>query len=94
MRLLIAFAIVAAASPAFAQYGGYTINTPGQLPTHVNPTFGGGYTINTPGQLPTQVNPTFGGGYTVNTPGQLPTTITPTFGPRPCCGYSPSIYGR
>lgn len=53
------------------QYG-YTINSPGSLPTTVipNPM---GYTINTPGRLPTTVlsNPM---GYTINTPGCLPTT--------------------
>jgi hypothetical protein len=41
------------ASNAMAQ--GYMKNTPGQLPTYVNPQLGGGYTINTPGRLPTYV---------------------------------------
>jgi hypothetical protein len=39
---------------ASAQYGGYTIQTPGQLPTYVNPTPNGGYMMQTPGQLPTE----------------------------------------
>jgi hypothetical protein len=42
---------------AFAQYSGYTIQTPGQLPTYANPTPNGGYTVQTPGQLPTYINP-------------------------------------
>jgi hypothetical protein len=37
--------------------GGYTIQTPGQMPTYVTPNYGGGYTIQTPGQMPTYVNP-------------------------------------
>jgi len=67
---------------AYSPYGGnsnrsYTIQTPGQPPTFVNPTGNGGYTVQTPGQLPTFVNPTGNGGYTVQTPGQLPTFINP-----------------
>ena len=62
---------------AFAQYSGYTIQTPGQLPTYVNPTPNGGYTMQRPGQLPTYANPTPNGGYTMQTPGQLPTYINP-----------------
>jgi hypothetical protein len=79
----IALIAVSFGSAAYAQYHpyhpgtGYTIQTPGQLPTYVNPNFGGGYTIQTPGQLPSYVNPNFGGGYTVQTPGQLPTYISP-----------------
>jgi hypothetical protein len=55
----------------------YTIQTPGQMPTYVNPTPGGGYTVQTPGQMPTYINPNPGGGYTVNRPGQMPTYIRP-----------------
>jgi len=54
---------------------GYTIQTPGQLPTYVNPSFGGGYTVQTLGQLPTYITPNFRGGYTAQRPGQLPTYI-------------------
>src|ERR1700722_17899928 len=40
---------------------GRTIQTPGQLPTYVNPAPGGGSTIQTPGQLPTNVRRMPGG---------------------------------
>jgi hypothetical protein len=37
---------------------GYTIQTPGQPPTFVNPNpFGGGYTVTTPGQPSTFIQP-------------------------------------
>ena len=62
---------------ASAQMGGYTIQTPGQMPTYANPTPNGGYTMQTPGQMPAYVNPTPNGGYTVQTPGQMPTYINP-----------------
>ena len=35
---------------------GYTIQTPGQLPTYITPNFRGGYTVQRPGQLPTYIN--------------------------------------
>jgi len=38
---------------------GYTVQTPGQLPTYVNPNLGGGYTIQTPGALPTRAHPLY-----------------------------------
>jgi hypothetical protein len=44
---------------------GYTVQTPGQLPTYVTPNPGGGYTFQTPGQLPTYATPNINGGYTV-----------------------------
>jgi hypothetical protein len=67
---------------SYAPYGGnanrgYTVQTPGPLPTFVNPMGNGGYTVQTPGQLPTFVNPMGNGGYTVQTPGHLPTFINP-----------------
>jgi hypothetical protein len=37
--------------------GGYTVQTPGELPTYVTPNIGGGYTFQTPGQLPTYATP-------------------------------------
>ncbi len=88
-HILLPVGLVLAAVPASAQvynpynspyssyHRGYTIQTPGQLPTYVNPSFGGGYTVQTPGQLPTYLTPNFGGGYTVQRPGQLPTYINP-----------------
>jgi hypothetical protein len=78
MGLLFAAALCALSSSAFAQDGGYIINTPGRLPTTVTPNFNGGYIVSAPGRMPTNVNP-FGNGYIVSTPGRLPTTITPMF---------------
>ena len=57
MKRLIALFGMFFLSVASAYAGGYTIQTPGQLPTQVNPNVGGGYTVQTPGQLPTQVTP-------------------------------------
>jgi hypothetical protein len=57
--------------------GGYTVQTPGELPTYVTPNIGGGYTFQTPGQLPTYATPNIGGGYTVQQPGGPPTYIHP-----------------
>jgi hypothetical protein len=89
---IVALAVVLASicfaydQTAHAQMGGYSINTPGQLPTQVVPNGMGGYSINRPGQLPTQVVPNGMGGYSVNTPGQLPTQINPTFPTFPTYG--------
>jgi hypothetical protein len=44
-------------SPFDSGYNRSTIQTPGQLPTYVNASFGGGYTVQRPGQLPTYINP-------------------------------------
>jgi hypothetical protein len=90
MRTLALAGIVAIANlPAYAQgynpYNpyqyqppqGYTITTPGQMPTYVNPNGAGGYTMTTPGQMPTYVNPNGAGGYTVTTPGRMPSYINP-----------------
>jgi hypothetical protein len=78
-RLFAALGLaVAFASAASAQ--GYTINTPGQPPTFVNPSGNGGYVVSTPGRQPTFVNPTGNGGYVAQTPGQNPTFINPTGG--------------
>jgi hypothetical protein len=67
------FALVAGAASAEQRiFGtpdrGYTVQTPGQLPTYVTPTPGGGYTFQTPGQLPTYVTPNIDGGYTLRNP--------------------------
>jgi hypothetical protein len=77
------FALVAGAAPAqqLRPFGtpdnGYTVQAPGQLPTHVTPTPGGGYTFQTPGQLPTYATPNIDGGYTLRQPGRPPTHIHP-----------------
>ena len=49
--VLLSLVILGSASVAFAQNsGGYTIQTAGQLPTYVRPTYGtGGNTVWTPG---------------------------------------------
>lgn len=72
---------------AMAQQG-YTIQTPGQYPTYVNPNGVGGYTVQTPGQMPSYVNPNGAGGYTVQTPGQFPTYVQPNGPARPCVGFN------
>jgi len=82
--LLILAVLMSLAAPALAhaQYlghdTGYTIITPGEPPTFVNPNFNGGYTTITPGRPPTFINRNFSGGYTVITPGEPPTFINPT----------------
>jgi hypothetical protein len=58
---------------------GYTIITPGEPLTFVNPNHNGGYTVITPGQPLTFINPSFNGGYSVITPGKPLTFINPTF---------------
>jgi hypothetical protein len=84
--LLSVLALVFLSAQAFAQSAyrnngpSYSVMTPGQMPSYVNPNGGGGYTIMTPGQQPTYVNPSGGGSYTVITPGQMPTYITPNGG--------------
>ena len=55
--LIFGFAMYLLVSPSVAQNRGYTIQTPGQLPTYITPNYGGGYTVQTPGQLPTYINP-------------------------------------
>jgi hypothetical protein len=86
LALALILAFVAAPHSAKAQGwsqnpygGGYTVTTPGQPPTFVNPNaYGGGYTATTPGGPTTFINPNpYGGGYTVTTPGQQPTFINP-----------------
>jgi hypothetical protein len=66
-----------AAVPSLQGGGGYTIQTPGQLPTSVIPMGNGHYSIQPPGELPTSVTPYGNGGYLVQPPGQLPTYINP-----------------
>jgi hypothetical protein len=65
--------------PQSPHNGGYTVTTPGQGTTFVNPNpIGDGYAITRPGQPTTFVNPNpLGGGYTVTTPGQPTTFINP-----------------
>jgi len=86
MKVLImaaVFALVAHAAPAQQprKFGtldlGYTVQTPGQLPTYVTPTPGGGYTFQTPGQPPTNATPNINGGYTLQQPGRLPSYMRP-----------------
>jgi hypothetical protein len=86
MKVLIVaavFALVAGAASAQQPrtFGtpapGYTVQTPGQLPTYVTPTPDGGYTFQSPGQLPTYATPNIGGGYTLQQPGRLPTYMRP-----------------
>jgi hypothetical protein len=55
----VSVGILFASSAAHAQFGGYTIRRPGQLPSQMTPNGMGGYSVQTPGQLPTQINPTF-----------------------------------
>ena len=82
MLLVFVATLLAVPSLALAQYpgqqGGYTIVTPGEPPTFVNPNYNGGYTAITPGEPPTFINRSFNGGYTVITPGQPPPFINPT----------------
>lgn len=59
------------------QRQGYSVHTPGQLPSQVYPSPGGGYSVHTPGRLPSQIYPAPGGGYSIHTPGQLPTQVYP-----------------
>ena len=65
----------------FCGRGGYSIHTPGQLPTNVRPNASGGATVFRPGQLPTQIQRNIGGGFSVHRPGELPTRIQPTSSP-------------
>jgi hypothetical protein len=37
--------------------GGYTFQTPGQLPTYATPNVNGGYTLQQPGRPPTYMHP-------------------------------------
>jgi hypothetical protein len=54
MKRLGWVALFALVLPTYAMaQQGYTIQTPGQFPTNVNPNGVGGYTAQTPGQLPT-----------------------------------------
>lgn len=82
MLLMLVATVLAAPTLASAQYlgqeSGYTIITPGEPPTFVNPSYNGGYTEITPGEPPTFINRNFNGGYTAITPGEPPTFINPT----------------
>ena len=55
MRSLLFALLFLSVTVASAQ--GYTIQTPGEMPTYVTPNYGGGYTIQTPGEMPTYVYP-------------------------------------
>ena len=95
---------------SLAHADGYVIQTPGQMPTYVNPAPGGGYVTMPPGQMPSYTTPTPGGGYMIQTPGQMPTYVNPTPGggyttmppgqmpsyttPTPGGGYMSRIYTR
>ncbi|HVA69068.1 MAG TPA: hypothetical protein VNF45_07115 [Candidatus Binataceae bacterium] len=75
----------------YAGHGtGYTIVTPGEPPTFVNPNYNSGYTAITPGAPPTFINRSFNGGYTVLTPGEPPTFVNPTIPSYP----SPPVSGE
>jgi len=63
--------------PALAQ--SYTIQKPGELPTHVRATPGGA-TISKPGSLPTYVRPSSNGGATISLPGEQPIHVRATPG--------------
>jgi len=82
MLLIVVATALAAPTLARAQHlgqeRGYTVITPGEPPTFVNPNYNGGYTAITPGEPPTFINPSFNGGYTIITPGEPPTFINPT----------------
>ncbi len=95
MKILLILAVLLLWPPlAEAQWPnrnpGYTIITPGQPPTFVNPNGAGGYTAITPGYPPTFVNRT-PMGWTILTPGRPPTWILgdprsihgPVFIPKP-----------
>jgi len=66
MKVLIiaaVFALVAGAASAqqLRIFGtldrGYTVQTPGQLPTYATPNINGGYTLQQPGRPPTYMHP-------------------------------------
>jgi hypothetical protein len=78
-RVLTLIGIIGVSSAAYAQQG-YTIFTPGQPRTFVEPNGLGGATVFTPGQPRTFVDPTPNGGYTVFTPGQPRTFVQPNPG--------------
>lgn len=75
MRSLLFVLLSLSTTVASAQ--GYTIQTPGEMPTYVTPNYGGGATIQTPGRMPTYVTPNYGGGYTIQTPGEMPSYVYP-----------------
>lgn len=62
----------------WSQSRGFSITTPGELPTRVTPNGAvGGYTVTTPGRPMSFISPNGLGGYTVMTPGRPPTFIRP-----------------
>jgi hypothetical protein len=87
-RLLLTMATSGLLMTAAHAQGGYTIFTPGQPLTFVNPNAGGGYVVTTPGRPTTYVDPNGGGGYTITTPGQPTTFVNPPPAFRtPCSAY-------
>ena len=80
MKKMMIQLVVLLAWTGVALADGYTIQTPGQMPSYVTPNYGGGYTIQTPGQMPSYVSPNYGGGATIQTPGQMPSYVTPNYG--------------
>jgi hypothetical protein len=74
---LLTAAWLSCPAPAIAQ--SYTIQKPGELPTHVRATPGGA-TVSKSGELPTYVRTTPGGGATISKPGELPTYVRPSPG--------------
>ena len=56
-KIMIQLVVLLLAWTSVALADGYTIQTPGQMPSYVTPNYGGGYTIQTPGQMPTYINP-------------------------------------
>lgn len=56
---------------------GWTVYTPGQLPTQIQER-PGGYTVYEPGKLPTQIDRNPGGSMTIYEPGKLPVQVAPS----------------
>jgi len=81
ISMFLSHAVYAQGWPQNSYNRGYTVMSPGQPPTFINPNpFGGGYTVTRPGQTSTFVNPNpIGGGYTVTTPGRPSTFINPNY---------------
>jgi hypothetical protein len=76
MRVIVLTAVLALLSSTAIAQQSYTVFTPGQPRTFVNPNIGGGYTVFTPGQPRTFISPPdSSGNRTVFTPGQPRTFI-------------------
>jgi hypothetical protein len=69
--VLLPFPLIAGTAQAGDSF---TIQRPGELPTHVYSRPGGGYTVIDPDRLQTYIDRTING-YRVNRPGELPAYI-------------------